>query len=170
MKGVADPGGTGEVGSRARDEWVGVKPAVGESGTIQTTKDGGKTWTAQTSGTDSNLSGMDFVNETTGWVVGEGGAVVYTNDGGKTWTAQAQDMGLENDWLRDVDFVSDKEGFISGDYGTILHTTDGGKTWKTEASGKQQGSVKDAFYGISFPNSKAAFAVGEWGTILKYEK
>lgn len=149
---------------------------VGASGTIKMTEDGGKTWVTQASGiqgsdkslmiTDSNLSAVDFVNETTGWAVGEGGVILNTTDGGKTWTLQNSGV---TEWLHGVDFVSETEGFATGEYGTILHTTDGGKTWKIENSGKQKGAPRDTFYTVAFPKPDVAYAAADWGLVLKYK-
>ncbi len=139
---------------------------VGENGTIKMTTDGGKTWVAQKCETDSNLSAVKFVNENVGWAVGEGGVIVATIDGGKTWSIQ--NSGLSEEWFYGVDFVSEQEGFVVGDYSTILHTTDGGKTWKVERSGKTKGIEKVTIYDISAPKPNVAYAVAQWGLVLKY--
>jgi hypothetical protein len=49
--------------------------AVGGSGTILHTTDGGATWSFQSSGTDLRLQSACFLDASTGWVVGsdEGG-------------------------------------------------------------------------------------------------
>src|ERR1035438_8612212 len=44
--------------------------AVGESGTIVKTADGGSTWTLQNSGTMQRLTSVAFLNSTTGYAVG----------------------------------------------------------------------------------------------------
>jgi len=59
--------------------------AVGNSGTIWATSDGGATWTAQTSGVKTGLLAACFVSAQQGWVVGEDNVVLKTTDGGATW-------------------------------------------------------------------------------------
>src|ERR1700730_7346959 len=60
---------------------------VGEYGTILQTRDGGSTWTRQTSGTQSWLSSVSFAADNQrGWVVGEKGTIQQTRDGGASWT------------------------------------------------------------------------------------
>jgi len=69
--------------------------AVGDSGTIIYTTDGGGVWTIQTSGTTVNLKSLDFVDQNLGWAVGcdwnaDSSIIVHTTDGGITWTRVAQ--------------------------------------------------------------------------------
>ena len=60
--------------------------AVGGSGTILRTIDGGATWTPQASGTTNLLWGVAFVDANVGWVSGFSGTILHTTDGGATWT------------------------------------------------------------------------------------
>jgi photosystem II stability/assembly factor-like uncharacterized protein len=60
--------------------------AVGFSGTILHTTDGGTNWTAQTSNTTANLLGVRAVDANVVWAAGAQ-AVVRTTDGGANWTA-----------------------------------------------------------------------------------
>src|SRR5262249_40424929 len=70
---------------------------AGEAGgTILATADGGKTWTAQTSGVQAELRSVHFHAEgQRGWVVGDGSTILATTDGGKTWTAQTSGVPAE---------------------------------------------------------------------------
>jgi photosystem II stability/assembly factor-like uncharacterized protein len=57
--------------------------AVGWSGTILNSQDSGVTWTAQPSGTSTNLIDVAFVGDAlTGIAVGEGGTILRTTNGG----------------------------------------------------------------------------------------
>ena len=59
---------------------------VGEHGTILSTRDGGASWQAQSSGTKSALLGVTFGSDgQRGWAVGEHGAILSTRDGGYSW-------------------------------------------------------------------------------------
>jgi photosystem II stability/assembly factor-like uncharacterized protein len=56
--------------------------AVGNSGTILRTTDGGANWTVQLSGTSNALIAVSFVNASTGTAVGDSGSILRTNTGG----------------------------------------------------------------------------------------
>jgi photosystem II stability/assembly factor-like uncharacterized protein len=70
--------------------------AVGDSGTVVTTSDGGLTWTTQSSGTTADLGAVAFVDATHGWVVGSYGAVLATNSGGYPTKAPTAFLPLES--------------------------------------------------------------------------
>ena len=59
--------------------------AVGDSGTILRTDDGGETWIAQQSGTKNNLLCLEFVDKLVGCAVGANGTILNTDDGGIIW-------------------------------------------------------------------------------------
>jgi photosystem II stability/assembly factor-like uncharacterized protein len=80
----------------------------------------------------TDLSHVDFVDSTHGWVVGDRGTILTTSNGGKTWRAQTSGT---TSWLRGVDFVDASHGWAVGDNGTILATSDGGATWTQQRSG-----------------------------------
>ncbi len=63
--------------------------AVGDSGTILRTTDGGTTWTPQSSGTMSALWEVTFADANAGTAVGGSGTILRTIDGGTTWTPQS---------------------------------------------------------------------------------
>jgi photosystem II stability/assembly factor-like uncharacterized protein len=107
--------------------------AVGDSGTIVRSNDGGETWTQQCSGTTDNLAGVSFVDAQTGWAVGGYAefitgritqAIVHTTDGGQTWARR--DSPTDN-VFHAVSFVDTNTGIAVGDYGTIMRTDTGGE-------------------------------------------
>ena len=61
--------------------------AVGTSGMILHTTNGGANWVRQVVGTTVWFYGVHFVDANTGTVVGEAGTVLHTTDGGTTWTS-----------------------------------------------------------------------------------
>lgn len=66
-------------------DFVGNKGwAVGRSGTILHTEDGGQTWVRQFSPADSTLFDVDFSDEFHGIACGYN-HIIYTTDGGQTW-------------------------------------------------------------------------------------
>ncbi|MBI2849211.1 MAG: DUF11 domain-containing protein [Chloroflexi bacterium] len=132
--------------------------AVGESGTIIKTTNGGSTWIIEFSGSEQGLSSVFFVDSRTGWAVGNGGAILKTSDGGASWSAQTSGMAQ---LLRSVDFVDAMTGWVVGDNGTILNTRDGGATWTTQSSG-----TSNLLESVDFVDAKTGWAVGTYATIL----
>ena len=103
--------------------------AVGESGVIIATTDGGNTWVRQSSGYELTLNGVDFADQSNGWVVGQLGLILNTKDGGNTWTVQGKDAALGQNLIK-VHFHNTHEGLIITERGSFaLSSTDGGITW-----------------------------------------
>ena len=59
--------------------------AVGQSGTILKTINGGNTWTRLVSGTTATLRGVSFSDATHGVAVGDLGTILRTTNGGTSW-------------------------------------------------------------------------------------
>lgn len=106
--------------------------AVGESGTIQRTIDGGATWTLQESPTRKLLYDVAAIDETQAWAVGAGGTILRTVDGGRNWDEESSG-GAQT--LRAVHFVDSKHGWAVGSKGTIISTANGGARWQRQTSG-----------------------------------
>ena len=137
--------------------------AVGASGTVLATTNGGNAWSAQTSGTSNKLRGVSCVSETHGWAVGDGGTVLATTNGGNAWSAQTS--GTSNN-LYEVSWVSETHGWAVGASGTVIATTNGGNTWSAQNSG-QNGAFTGAriLSGVQFVNRTHGWVVGPsgWG-------
>ena len=133
---------TGDGGTRGPSAWFWQNPlpqgnallavsftdattgtAVGVSGTIVRTTDGGTTWITQRSGTTETLVDVSFTDANNGTAVGAAGTIVRTTDGGTTWETQ---RGGAREWLYGVSFTDANNGTVVGGHGTILRTTDGG--------------------------------------------
>ncbi len=102
--------------------------AVGALGSIVRTRDGGNTWTHQSSGTSDTLTAVTFMDANAGWAIGgEFGAVIlHTTNAGETWTQQFD--GPRDLRLRGVSFVDAQTGWAVGWAGIILHTNDGARS------------------------------------------
>ena len=101
--------------------------AVGRSGSIIHSTDGGGTWASVPSSTDYDLADISFRGET-GWIAGDVGDVLRTTDGGATWTQGS--LGLTGSFTK-LSFVSDQLGWASSAWDNGLYrTTDGGLGWK----------------------------------------
>ena len=145
--------------------------AVGIKGTIIHSTDGGKTWSAQSSGTEKNLVSVTFPDLRNGWVVGEFGTILHTEDGGASWEAQTcEEIQTNNDmfsydWrpmpaLYAVRFPNQNTGLVIGADGIILKTDDGGKRWR-----KVQSHTEVPLYAIETIGNRF-WVVGSRGTYL----
>jgi len=132
--------------------------AVGNSGRICHTEDGGDTWERQISGTDLPLWRSSFVSPDTGWVVGAAGILLKTTNGGSDWMPLNPGSMAS---LYGVDFLDADLGWIAGVAGNIKKTTDGGLTWTVQSSGSTQ-----LLYDIDFVDALNGWVVGSLGTIL----
>ena len=108
--------------------------AVGLTGTILYTSDGGQNWEIRPY--SSNRWQSVFLTQSgKAWAVGANGNIAYSIDWGYTWTAQQSGVTCE---LWEVFFVNDDEGWIVGGGvglpGVILHTTNGGITGVNETN------------------------------------
>ncbi len=140
----------------------GVAYAVGASGTILKSTNGGATWAPQVSGTGNMLLAVDFpVDSLVGYVTGSGGTILKTTDGGLNWIAQVSGTTSA---LRAVQFPVDATtGYAVGDGGVALKTINGGSTWTTLVSG-----TTNPLRGVDFPlDATTGYAVGDGGVIIK---
>lgn len=123
------------------------------------------TFTAQTSGTTSNLAAIDAMSATTAWAVGASGAILVTTNSGSTWTTKTS--GLSSN-LAGVDAIdADTAWFVGARVGgagngIIQKTTNGGTSWASQVSG-----VAVDLMSISAVDTNTAYVVGDTGTILK---
>ncbi len=139
--------------------------AVGGSGTVIHTTDGGNRWKSQSNLSKTHLWGVHFVDSDHGWIVGGGGEnedaeILHTRDGGERWVQQRSHT--TDEFLFAVYFVNLTHGWIVGSDGLILRTTDGGRTWQ-----QQKSTVDQALRAVAFRDEKHGWAVGEKGLILQ---
>ena len=97
--------------------------AVGASGTIVYTTNGGVDWTIPTTtnvGTNA-MNGVSMSDASNGVAVGTSGTIVYTSDGGDTWTtASTTNVGTTH--MNGVSMSDASNGVAVGDSGTIVFT------------------------------------------------
>lgn len=116
--------------------------AVGNTGLILKTTDGGSTWNSQTSGTTTNLRSVHFADANQGWAVGVSGLILISTDGGTSWTQETSGVSTE---LRRVFFVNANTGYAVGATGTILKRTSGPTTFVvTNTNDSGTGSLRQA--------------------------
>ncbi len=135
--------------------------AVGDSGTILRSTNGGLTWAPFNSGTQT-LNAVYFTSATTGWAVGNAGTILKTTNFGNTtptWTQEGSGVTAEN--LTQVYFLDATHGFAVGSSGIVLKTINGGTAWTA------QDTVSGALSGLSVPSTYIGYAVGSSGKIFK---
>lgn len=99
----------------------------GNGGNVRVSKDGGENWSAVS---DIQLKGMhsgiDFVDDTTGWIIAKK-KLAATKDGGQTWTeltVPEEAVGIAAVCLR-----TPNDGYLLSNNGYFFTTKDGGTTW-----------------------------------------
>src|SRR5262245_51347621 len=116
--------------------------AVGESGMIQYTEDGGGAWLIQDSSTRKLLYDVAAIDAKQAWAVGASGKLLRTIDGGPNWNEKSSEVA---ETLRAVHFVDAKHGWAVGTRGTIIATNNGGARWERQTSGVQL-NLNDVFF------------------------
>ena len=132
--------------------------AVGDTGTILLTTDGGANWNTRNSGTTRTLTSVVFADRNNGWTVGGSGTILRTTDGGTTWNTRNSNA-MAN--LEGVHFVDGNNGWAVGSGGTIVRTADGGSTWS-----RQNSRTTQQLWDVHFADRNNGWAVGTGGTIL----
>ena len=160
--------------------------AVGMSGIIVKTTDGGATWEHQNTQyfceeyddmtgdcIDSSLvsggylfydlNDVYFADANTGWAVGTADStganvILYTTDGGATWTHQDVGFGVD---LKDIAFSDASNGWIAGTGGIAYVTSDGGLTWSEIATNA------DDLLGVEPISTTSVWVVGEGGLLIQ---
>lgn len=106
--------------------------AVGDTGTILATRNGGASWTPQAATVDSTLWGAAFADAGRGYAVGDGAVILRTTDAGATWTRLP--LGTTAG-LRGV-AAAPSGGLVLavGDGGLVLRSADGGEHFERVAT------------------------------------
>jgi photosystem II stability/assembly factor-like uncharacterized protein len=152
--------------------------AVGPTGTVLTTKDGGATWTHRDTGSTQSFFAAMIAPGFCGsmatpadcvWVAGTAGTILFSADGGATWCAQQTGttetlLGLESLGPNDIIAV--------GTNGTILRSGSGGTTGnKCGAAGaydKVTSGTTKTLYDVDASGSGVnGYVSGDDGTILE---
>jgi photosystem II stability/assembly factor-like uncharacterized protein len=139
--------------------------AVGGSGTVLKTTNGGQTWAGLPDVPFFEVNGVYFVSNTTGWIVGSGGGCFKTTNGGQTWTDQEAYSPSGFQTLNAIYMIDQNYGWIVGQSGTILVTHDGGSNW--DRVEPFQGPSGDNLFDVRFlPGGQTGFIVGSGGRML----
>src|SRR6266478_3331095 len=101
---------------------------AGRSGLIELSKDGGSSWSRQTSGVLADLLTGSASSDQVCWIVGRAGAVLLTTDGGIHWKVIPFPLKEDLGGVRASDAL---HATIWNAHNTkSFETSDGGLTWK----------------------------------------
>ncbi len=107
--------------------------AVGDTGTIVHTNDGGESWTVQDAGTANKIVHVFFLDRQTGWASSWnytgffGTLLLKTTNGGATWIAEPYPE--DNIFMNCILFLDSLTGWMGGSPHALVKTIDGGQSW-----------------------------------------
>lgn len=148
--------------------------AVGGSGVLLSTTDGGKAWRALQRPAEDALLDVYFSDELNGWLVCERSIydlktvdeprtyLLRTTDGGKTWK-KINVIGKDVDTrLVRALFTGEGRGWAFGEAGALYTTRDGGANWE-----RQRVPTRHLLLGGWFLNAEQGWIVGAGATLLQ---
>ena len=150
--------------------------AVGRTGTILKTTDGGAVWNDQSIAEDYSLFAAFFFDAQKGFIASGKGIILATTNGGASWAHNATAQVCGGHWsglcniFRDICFLDQSTGFAAG-YpsdavvlvgGSIANTVNGGGSW-FEPPSSMPGFDLRGFEAVSFGNSTDGMLLGEVG-------
>ena len=141
--------------------------AVGDSGLVLETVDGGNNWKQVKIFTKDSTNifakntfySSHFFETGDGFLVGANGTIIETHD---LLQSASKVPFISNATLFDIAFATRDLGLIVGSKGAIFRTENGGKTWL-----KAKSNTNRLLYDVEFLTQNIAIAVGWNGEILK---
>jgi len=135
--------------------------AVGDSGLILSTRNGGIWWNQQSSQTYTGLNDIMFFDSLEGLCVGDKGLIMKSTDGGANWRVIQSNPGsiffklfLQGDSVAYA---------VGGPTNAILKSTDRGNTWTSQSVSGPAGTI---FEDVYFVNDSEGWAVGNNGVVV----
>ena len=134
--------------------------AAGTGGKVVQSRNGGKSWVSQPTGTPHNLLGIAAWDPQHAAAVGNLGTIIVTADGGERWTAATVPESSNPNKLFRVR-IFDGVAWTVGEFGALLRSTDQGVTWSRALPEKDR-AWNDVFF-----LGRQGWLVGEFGTLMK---
>lgn len=115
--------------------------AVGDSGRVMNTTNGGMNWNSVSLNTNINFRLVQFANANTGYIAGDSGRVYKTINAGVIWNqiSTGTDRGFFGMYFTDA-----STGYVGG-MSIILKTTNGGSSWNTQFNNGSY-NITDLFF------------------------
>ena len=154
---LSDGGATGLYGVTALSDTSVI--AVGSSGEVVYSTNGGDTWSSGASGTTEYLKDVEAYSSLSAIATGENGTIIKTTDGGATWSDVSSSETAED--LYGIDMFDSSTGLIAEGVGGVLLTDDGGRSWSWVEA---RSSVR--LYDVHAISEAIFWAVGNSGSIL----
>ena len=139
--------------------------AVGSSGQLLGTEDGGAVWALRSDpsvyGASEYFYGVASASPGRCWAVGQNG-IILADLAGADWVQQTSPS---TNALVGVSAIDAKHAWIAGGSGLVLVTKDSGTTWTVQASAATAANGQPLDY-IAFADAQHGWAVGFNGTII----
>lgn len=100
--------------------------AVGKSGTILTSSNGGLYWVQRTNSDTRDLHTVTMLNSQVYLAGGTGGVILRSADTGKTWIPASS---TDTNTVKNISFSDVNNGIAANGTNRVLKTIDGGLTW-----------------------------------------
>ena len=114
---------------------------VTTGGGIYKSEDAGVSWTAQTSGTASNLYAIHGIDDRNLYVGGLADLILRTTDGGTSWTTKTATGGGNN--IVSLAVLSPDSVWVGDDGGQLWYTTNAATSWSERAfNGSGSGAIR----------------------------
>ena len=130
--------------------------AVGDSGRIVKTLNGGLSWNQQTLNIYYRFNSVIFTDANNGYICGDSNYtssfILKTTNSGLSWFAVFQSTQI---YLNSINFINPLLGFAGGYNGTMIKTTDGGNSWQSLNYGSLYPMLS-----IHFTGTETGYAVG----------
>lgn len=137
---------------------------AGDSGTMLHTRDGGRTWVLQQTGSFNDISSVFFLDRQRGFassynfrVEPYGTILLKTVDGGQHWDTST--YPVHDVFMQCIYYLDSLNGWMGGTPHALVRTTDGGRTWTQASIDTSQLAFFPVEY-ITFYNKKHGYASG----------
>ncbi|HEX2786603.1 MAG TPA: YCF48-related protein [Ignavibacteria bacterium] len=136
---------------------TGWASCTGDSNKLYKTINGGTTWTPMLSSSET-FYGLDFVNDTIGFICGTANQIGKTSNQGTNWSLISFNTATWNS----IDFINSSTGLVCGTDGKVGRTTNGGTNWTLFSTL----GTNEALYSIKMLTPTKVIVVGDSGRIL----
>lgn len=113
-------------------------------------------WSKVPIAAEDDLTAVQFLDPTTGYVAGDKGTILKTTDGGATWSRLVP-TAVAGERLLGMSFVDAATGYVITE-SKLFKTADGGATWEQAYDFAEK--LKDRLRAVKFVTGTAGFVTG----------